>query len=114
MKNFKRAEFACHCGCGFDTVDFELAEVLDDVREHFGRKITVVSGARCRKRNKLVGGADGSQHLEGKAADIKTKGVSPHTVYEYLVEKYRGRYGIGVYPTWVHVDTRGTLARWRG
>lgn len=30
MKYFKRNEFECKCGCSFDTVDFELAEVMDD------------------------------------------------------------------------------------
>jgi len=32
---FNRAEFACNCGCGFDTVDSDTLTVLEEVREYF-------------------------------------------------------------------------------
>ena len=30
---FKRSEFACKCGCGFNVVDTELLDVLIDVKK---------------------------------------------------------------------------------
>ncbi len=44
--------------------------ILDPLREAYGKPIRVNSGYRSRSLNKAVGGASNSQHLEGKAADI--------------------------------------------
>lgn len=44
--------------------------VLDPLREKFGRPIIVNSGFRCPELNRAVGGAVISQHLSGEAADI--------------------------------------------
>jgi len=46
--------------------------ILDPLREAWGRPITVNSGYRCPALNKAVGGAATSQHLTGHAADITT------------------------------------------
>ena len=59
-KHFKREEFACKCGCGQDTVDHSLIEILERVREFFGKPITITSGNRCTTHNKKIGGASGS------------------------------------------------------
>lgn len=112
MKYFKREEFACGCGCGFSTVDYELAEVLDDLREHFGQPITITSGCRCSTHNKAVGGEPKSKHMEGFAADIKVRNVNPNIVYSWLDSKYPDKFGLGLYSSWVHVDVRPTRARW--
>lgn len=51
----------------------ELIEnVLDPLREKWGAPIIVSSGYRCPKLNKAIGGAVGSQHMLGEAADIST------------------------------------------
>lgn len=44
--------------------------ILDPLREAYGRPIRVNSGYRCPALNKAVGGAITSDHLTGKAADI--------------------------------------------
>lgn len=44
--------------------------VLDPLREAWGGPITVNSGFRSKQVNKLVGGANSSQHMRGQAADI--------------------------------------------
>lgn len=111
-KYFKPQEFACKCGCGTKDVKEELLVVLDDVREHFGVPVVITSGHRCAKHNAAVGGAKESQHVLGTAADIKVSGVAPKKVQEYLLKKYPSKYGIGVYPSWVHIDVRPTAARW--
>lgn len=46
--------------------------VLDPLREKFGKPIIVNSGFRCPALNKAVGGAATSQHTKGEAADIDT------------------------------------------
>ena len=44
--------------------------VLDPLRERYGRPIYVTSGYRCPKLNNAVNGAPNSQHMRGEAADI--------------------------------------------
>lgn len=46
--------------------------VLDPLREWYGKPIVVNSGYRCPALNKAVGGATTSQHMSGQAADIDT------------------------------------------
>ena len=46
--------------------------VLDPLREAWGRPLTVSSGYRCPALNKAVGGSATSHHLRGMAADITT------------------------------------------
>lgn len=49
-----------------------VANILDPLREAYGKPIIVTSGYRCPKLNKAVGGAAKSQHMKGQAADIRT------------------------------------------
>ena len=51
-------------------------EVLDPIREEFGIPFSPSSGFRSLSLNEVLGGADGSQHLDGMAADIEIPGVS--------------------------------------
>lgn len=114
-KNFSRSEFKCNCGnCDYDTVDKELVDVLQDIRDHFNASVTVTSGNRCPAYNRLVGGSRNSYHLRGRAADIVVGGVSQSDVYKYLDSKYPNRFGIGNYDTFTHVDTRTGKGRWNG
>jgi uncharacterized protein YcbK (DUF882 family) len=109
--HFSRKEFECSCGCGFDTVDVELVEILEDVRFHFNSPVTITSGCRCEAHNASVGGAKDSWHTKGRAADIKVNDAHPEDVYNYLETKHDA-IGLGLYNTWVHVDSRGSKARW--
>ena len=49
-----------------------INNVLDPLREKWGAPIKVSSGYRCPKLNKAIGGAAGSQHMKGEAADISS------------------------------------------
>jgi hypothetical protein len=117
-QNFSRREFACHCGCGFGMnegdVHPELVQLLERIREHFDAPISITSGCRCATHNHLVGGAKNSQHLQGKAADIKVIGVRPEQVAKWLERTNPLRLGIGRYDRWTHVDVRPGMARWNG
>ena len=111
---FTRGEFACKCGCDpSPVVDYELLEVLTDVRRVFG-PVSINSGVRCVTHNKAVGGSSHSQHLLGRAADIRVSGVSPEEVQTYLKATYPNSLGIGSYGTFTHVDSRPAKARWNG
>jgi len=111
-KYFTREEFACKCGCGFDTVDFELVRILDYIREHFDSPVTVTSCCRCKTHNKKVFGSYASKHLEGRAADIVVKGVPPLVVAELAEQMEVG--GLGRYSKFTHIDSRTGQARWSG
>ena len=112
-KHFSSEEFACKCGCGYDNMSPKLIQVLEELREVYNAPITINSGCRCEKWNIHEKGTKDSQHLLGTAADIVVKGVSPYKIYQYLNSKYKNKYGIGLYSTWVHIDVReGNAARW--
>lgn len=112
--NFKVKEFACTDGSDPIFVDTDLVKVLQKIRNHFNRAVTITSAYRTPTRNKAVGGTTYSQHLYGSAADIKVKGVSPKDVAEYAETLLKNSGGIGVYDTFTHIDVRATKSRWKG
>ena len=112
--NFKVKEFACSDGSDPIFVDSELVNVLQKIRTHFGKAVTITSAYRTPARNKAVGGETYSQHLYGKAADIKVKGVTPKKVSEYAEKLLPKSGGIGTYGTFTHIDVRSSKARWKG
>lgn len=112
IKHFKPKEFACK-HCGEIRVDIQLLEKLEQLRTAIGnRPIIINSGYRCPTHNKAVGGAKNSQHMYGKAADIRAKDMSPRTLEKFAdTVFYNGGVGMGGQNI-VHVDTRGHKARW--
>ncbi len=117
IKHFKRNEFHCKCGkCGGFPVepDEGLVKLLDKIRGHFGVPVTVNSGVRCKTHNANVGGASGSQHLYGTAADIVVRGVTPKQAAAYAETLLPNTGGIGIYSWGIHVDVRKNKSRWNG
>lgn len=111
-KYFKRKEFACKCGCGFDAVDVELLELCTMIREHFGKPMTITSACRCESHNAKVGGAKSSQHKLGKAVDFQIRDVSPQEVQSVLDSMLpTNKYGLGYGKTFTHIDVRENGAR---
>lgn len=113
-ENFKVKEFACKDGSDPIFISLELVKVLQKIRTHFGKAVTITSAFRTAKHNKSVGGAAYSQHLYGTAADIKVKGIKPKDVAAYAETLLPNTGGIGIYSTFVHVDVRAKKARWKG
>lgn len=118
-ENFNSSEFDCHgSGCCSETiVNPKLVEYVQKIRDHFGKSITVTSGYRCPVHNKRIGGATGSRHSKGDAADIVVSGVAPREVAKYA--ESIGIKGIGLYETnadghFTHVDTRDVKSFWYG
>ena len=119
--DFKVRELRCRDGTDTVMVDETLTVVLQCIREHFGKPVTITSGYRTAVHNAAVGGAKSSQHLLGRAADIRVEDVSVENVAAYAESLMPGWGGVGRYPVkagrttgWVHVDTRADKARWRG
>ena len=116
MKNFKIQEFVCHCGCEMpaearQNIEALVANVLDPVREAYGKPIYVNSGYRCEKHNKAVGGVPKSQHMLGLAADISLR-LTAYGLQEELMKLVRiivlqGRFDqLIISPTFLHVSYR--------
>lgn len=119
--DFKVRELRCKDGTDTVMVDEALTVVLQCIREHFGKPVTITSGYRTAAHNAAVGGAKSSQHLYGRAVDIRVQGVSVEDVAAYAESLMPDWGGVGRYPVkagraagWVHVDTRADKARWRG
>lgn len=112
--NFRVREFACSDGSDPIFISSELISVLQKIRNHFGKAVTITSAYRTPTRNKSVGGTVYSYHLYGMAADIRIPGVKPQKIAEYVETLLPNRGGIGIYDTFTHVDVRATKARWRG
>ena len=118
-ENFVSTEFDCHgkgC-CSETTVNPKLVEYVQKIRDHFGKSITITSGYRCATHNKNVGGATGSRHSKGDAADIVVSGITPAEVAKYA--ESIGIKGIGLYETnvdghFTHIDTRDVKSFWYG
>lgn len=53
-----------------NNLDDLVTNVLDPLREAYGKPIRVTSGYRCEALNKAVKGVKNSQHIKGQAADI--------------------------------------------
>lgn len=112
--NFKVKEFACTDGSDPIFIDTELVKILQKIRAHFGKSVTITSAYRTPTKNKACGGTTYSQHLYGRAADIKVKGVSPKTVAAYAEKLMPNKGGIGIYNTFTHIDVRASKSRWNG
>lgn len=117
--NFTSKEFDCKgVGCCSSTpINSQLVEYLQQIRDHFNKPITITSGYRCTTHNKNIGGATGSRHTKGDAADIVVSGITPAEVAQYA--ESIGIKGIGLYETntdghFVHIDTRSTKSFWYG
>jgi len=102
FKYFTRQEFACKCGCGFNTINFKLVQKLEYIRETIAKPLKINSGCRCEAYNKKVGGKTDSAHTKGNAADIVINGGVMRYAFLLLALKVFKR--VGVYGTFCHVD----------
>lgn len=112
--NFRVREFACQDGTDPIFIDEGLVSILQQIRYHFGKAVTINSAFRTAAHNKKVGGTTYSQHLYGKAADIVVSGVKPKDVAAYAETLLPRSGGIGVYSTFTHIDVRDKRSRWNG
>ena len=101
-------------------MDPELLDLIYDVREALGSGGTfqVVSAYRSPKTNEMLRGksqnsgvARKSQHLLGKAIDVRLEGVATVALRDQALAMKRG--GVGYYEAsdFIHMDT-GRVRRW--
>jgi lysozyme family protein len=94
----------------------KLIQVLDELRERLGHPIVMNSVYRGERYNKSIGGASGSQHKKFCAGDFRVIGSGRPADWARALRAMRDdkffQGGIGVYETFVHVDTRGWPANW--
>ena len=100
------------------TMDPPLFDVLFDIQQTVGSTGTyhVISGFRSEKTNQMLrqrssGVASNSQHLKGKAIDVRLTDLDTARLRDIALDLKRG--GVGYYSEldFVHVDT-GRVRRW--
>jgi uncharacterized protein YcbK (DUF882 family) len=114
VRNFKRHEFDSPDkeGSG-DLMNPLLVYRLDAIRELVKRPFTINSGYRTQEHNKTVGGAPKSAHVEGLAVDISTRRWSDAEKRDLvLYARQLGFNGVGIAPTFIHLDCKPRLASW--
>ena len=101
-------------------MDRELLDLIYDVRDSLGGEGTyqIISAYRSPKTNEMLrnrsassGVAKKSQHLLGKAIDVRLAGISTAELRDAAIRLQRG--GVGYYEAsdFVHMDT-GRVRRW--
>lgn len=125
---FDSDEFRCHDGTPVppelkDNLQ-GLVDLLTDIRHAIGTPLAVISGYRTKAWNDRVGGAASSTHMTAEGADVRPgKGMTVEELHDFILKSWRmgdlqALGGLGLYPGWVHIDTRrapdGHLRRWKG
>lgn len=110
--NFVVSEFACKDGSDKVLIDTELVEILQKIRNYFGKPIIITSAYRNYAHNRKIGGVSNSQHCKGTAADICISTVEPAEIAKYAEYIMPNKGGIGLYSNFVHIDVRANRSRW--
>lgn len=110
--HFNSSEFRCKC-CGAIKTDVKLLKLLESLFPALDlQKINVVSGYRCAKHDKEIGGAGSGSHVLGYAADVVCfykDGMSvPSSVVALTLERMGHAYGIG-YRCGGVADSKGNI-----
>lgn len=89
--------------------------ILDELREVLDAPVVFNSTYRAIPYNRSVGSPDGSQHVQFRAIDFRVPGYTPHEIFRVLKSwRDQGRFvgGLGLYRSFVHLDTRSSNATW--
>jgi uncharacterized protein YcbK (DUF882 family) len=99
-------------------IDPHLLDLIFDLRQELGGDGTyeVISAFRSPKTNEMLRGrssgvAKNSQHLLGKAIDLRLTGVELKKLRDTAIAMQRGGVGYYARPDFVHIDT-GRVRRW--
>ena len=87
---------------------------LEPLRRLYG-PVHIVSGYRSESYNRRIGGAPHSYHVwsadrMGLAVDLRCERGRPRDWFHSAEQMGPG--GLHAYDTWLHLDSRGTKARW--
>lgn len=117
--HFADHELACKCAKHAKErkyyVSPRLLMLAERVRDVLKTPMIVTSCCRCPEHNKEVGGSPTSKHIftatqPSRAMDFKAKGMTPSLAFDTIVREWAcgglGELGgIGLYDTWLHIDT---------
>ena len=85
--------------------------VVQPIRNHYDKVVTINSGYRSIEVNTSVGGSKTSDHCKGMAADIEISGVANSDLAQYIVDTHKFTQVILEFYTqgisdsgWVHVS----------
>lgn len=111
--NFMVKEFASKdISAKYARISKRLVSGLQNVRTKIGRSMTINSSYRNTSYNASVGGAARSQHIAGRAVDVKAHNTRPLDLARHIIEEFGCDIGIGLGRTIVHLDLRGSLSTW--
>ena len=119
-KNFKKEEFDSKDGAEMPKDVLEniklLAKYVQIIRNEAGVPLVINSGYRSPQHNAKVGGVKNSYHVQGKAGDLKPKGITSKQLYDVIIKLIKGGViyngGVGFYDSFVHYDIGGQGRRW--
>lgn len=111
-REFERSEVAdakhiCNVITSFevrDSIQALTENVLQPLRDAWGKPLKVNSGYRCKALNAAVGGVPTSQHVKGEAADIAAG--DPVKLARLAVKLGLPFDQMILYPTFVHLSHR--------
>jgi zinc D-Ala-D-Ala carboxypeptidase len=69
-----------------DNLKMLCEKVLQPVRDHFGKSVTVNSGFRSSETNQATGGSKSSDHCKGQAADIEIAGIANADLAQWIMD----------------------------
>lgn len=87
-----------------DSIKALVENVLQPLRDAWGKPMTVNSGYRCQALNEAVGGVPDSQHVKGEAADIAA--ACPVKLAQLCYDLGLPFDQVILYPTFVHISHR--------
>lgn len=81
----------------------KLCRELEKARELFG-PLKITSGYRCPELNRRVGGASGSTHTKGMAADVYPLNGKFEELWEWAQKNWKGGHAINRKLKFIHLD----------
>jgi len=129
-ENFKLSEFV-KTSTGFDNVPpadvieqlkLLCKNILQPLRNHLGKPITITSGYRSPLVNSNVpGSSKTSQHMKGQAADLQIAGMTNQQIidvvrslrlpYDQVIDEERKNLITGNTSKWIHISYNPAGAR---
>lgn len=92
--------------------------ILEPIRLHYSKPITISSGYRSVELNKRIGGSSTSDHCYGKAADIQIKGVDNQELFLWCKDNLKFKQLILEFynkdkpeDSWVHISLDTTCPK---
>lgn len=93
LEEFLRSQTATRHGINMQPTEEQLENLqrlvttgLQPLRDHVGASVNVSSGLRPLELNRLIGGSETSEHVNGNACDFTITGWQPFETSQLIVE----------------------------